>query len=53
VKVLLFVGTTYIMVFLVFNGLRWVLTGYFVDIGGIVDHHSLFFSFHNVLWNHY
>ena len=35
-------STSYIVVIFVFNNLRWVMTVGFVDIGGIVDHQSLF-----------
>jgi hypothetical protein len=33
------------MVFFVFNGLKWEVVVYFVDIGEIVDHHWLNFLF--------
>ena len=33
--------TSYVIVFFMFNGMRWEVIVHLVDIGGIVDHHFL------------
>jgi hypothetical protein len=45
--------TSYVVVFVVLNDLRWEVIIHFVDIGGIADHHCLNFHFMrhiNLLW---
>ena len=37
--------TSYVVVFFMFNELRWDVIVHFVDIGGIVHHHCLNFLF--------
>ena len=36
----------YVMVFFMFNDLRWDVIARFVDIGGFIDHHYLNYLFH-------
>ena len=40
---------SFVMVFFVFNELRWEVVACFVDIGGIVDHHCFQLTFHKTI----
>jgi len=41
--------TSYVVIIVLFNELRWELIVTFVDIGGIVDHYCL--NFHFIIWH--